>query len=103
MTKETLHAMILAFKTMIESQGYQFVLYSNLSFFNTNLDNTKLGGIDLWIARYRNVESGHGYTGTGNVKYWQYNDGQYSGSNSQVDGITDAAGNLVSVDVNIGY
>lgn len=103
MTKETLHAMILAFKTIIESQGYQFVLYSNLSFFNTNLDNTKLGGIDLWIARYRNVESGHGYTGTGNVKYWQYNDGQYSGSNSQVDGITDAAGNLVSVDVNIGY
>lgn len=103
MTKETLHNMIHAFKNIIEEAGYQFVLYSYTTFLNTNLDRTNLEGIDLWIARYRNLSLGTGYTGTGNEKFWQYNSGQYSGSNSQVDGITDQNGNLVSVDVNIEH
>ncbi len=103
MTKENLHNMIHAFKNVIENAGYRFVLYSYTTFLNTNLDRTKLEGIDLWIARYRSLALGTGYTGTGNEKYWQYNSGQYSGSNSQVDGITDKDGNLVSVDVNIEY
>ncbi len=103
MTKENLHNMIHAFKNVIEKAGYRFVLYSYTTFLNTNLDRTRLEGIDLWIARYRSLTLGTGYTGTGNEKYWQYNSGQYSGSNSQVDGITDKDGNLVSVDVNIEY
>ena len=103
MTKETLHQMIHAFKQVVENAGYQFVLYSYLTFFNTNLDNTALDGIDLWVARYRSLKLGSGYTGTGNEKYWQYNSGQYSGSDFHVDGITDAAGNLVEVDVNVQY
>ncbi len=103
MAKETLHQMILAFKQVVENAGYQFVLYSYQSFFDTNLDKTQLDGIDLWIARYRSLKLGSGYTGTGNEVYWQYNSGQYSGSDFHVDGITDAAGNLVEVDVNVEY
>lgn len=103
MKKETLHQMITAFKEVVEEAGYRFVLYSYLTFLNSNLDKTKLDGIDLWIARYRNVSLGTGYTGTGNVKYWQYNSGQYNGSNSQVDGITKETGELVSVDVNVEF
>lgn len=103
MTKDMLHQMILAFKQVVEDAGYDFVLYSYLSFFNTNLDQTRLEGIDLWVANYRSLLLGPGYTGAGNVKYWQYNSGQYSGSDFHVDGITDAAGNLVEVDVNIQY
>lgn len=103
MKKETLHQMIHAFKDIVEEAGYQFVLYSYLTFLNNNLDRTKLDGIDLWIARYRNVSLGTGYTGAGTVRYWQYNSGQYNGSNAQVDGITKETGELVSVDVNVEY
>ena len=103
MTKENLHNMIRAFKQVIEDAGYRFVLYSYLTFLNSNLDRTQLEGIDLWIARYRSLKLETGYIGTGNIKYWQYNSGQYSGTNSQVDGITNDAGELVSVDVNIEY
>ena len=103
MKKETLHQMIEAFKQVVEDAGYQFVLYSYVTFLNSYLDRTKLDGIDLWVARYRNVSLGTGYQGTGNIKYWQYNSGQYNGSNSQVDGITKDNGELVSVDVNVEY
>ena len=103
MKKETLHQMIQAFKQTVEDAGYQFVLYSYVTFLNTYLDRTKLSGIDLWVARYRNVSLGTGYSGAGNIKYWQYNSGQYNGSNSQVDGITKETGELVSVDVNVEY
>ncbi len=103
MKKETLHQMIQAFKETVEDAGYQFVLYSYVTFLNTYLDRTKLSGIDLWVARYRNVSLGTGYSGAGNIKYWQYNSGQYNGSNSQVDGITKETGELVSVDVNVEY
>ncbi len=103
MTKEKLHQIMEAFKQVIEDAGYDFVLYSYLSFLNSNLDKTKLDGIDLWIARYRNVALGTGYNGSGNVKYWQYNSGQYSGSDFHVDGITNDAGELSAVDVNAEY
>lgn len=103
MKKETLHQMIHAFKNIVEDAGYQFVLYSYVTFLNSNLDRTKLDGIDLWVARYRNVSLGTGYTGTGNIRYWQYNSGQYKGSDSRVDGITKETGELVSVDVNVEY
>ncbi len=103
MTKDTLHAMIQAFQQEIENAGYEFALYSYLSFLNTNLDKTRLTGLDLWVARYGNISAGSGYTGAGNVKYWQYNSGAYAGSDFHVDGITDEAGNLVEVDVNIEY
>lgn len=103
MKKETLHQMIHAFKKIVEDAGYEFVLYSYVTFLNSNLDRTKLDGIDLWVARYRNVSLGTGYTGTGNIRYWQYNSGQYKGSDSRVDGITKETGELVSVDVNVEY
>ncbi len=103
MTIDTLHEMILAFKQIVEDAGYRFVLYSYVSFINSNLDKTKLDGIDLWLARYRSLLLGPGYDGTGNLKYWQYNSGQYEGSDYHVDGITDAAGNLAAADVNIEY
>ena len=103
MKKETLHQMIQAFKKTVEDAGYQFVLYSYVTFLNSNLDRTKLDGIDLWVARYRNVSLGTGYNGTGNIRYWQYNSGQYKGSDSHVDGITKETGELVDVDVNVEY
>ncbi len=103
MTKDKLHSIVEAFRQEIEDAGYSFALYSYLSFFQTNLDPSRLTGTDLWVARYGKLSLGHGYSGTGNVRFWQYNSGQYSGSDFHVDGITDDTGNLVPVDVNVEY
>lgn len=103
LSKTELESMILSFKKVVEDAGYQFVLYSYVTFLNAYVDTTRLDGIDLWIARYRNLNQGTGYTGTGRVRFWQYNSGQYSGSDYHVDGITDEIGNLANVDVNLEY
>lgn len=64
--------MILAYKKVITDAGYKFALYANLNWLNNYIDNSRLIGIDIWIARYRDVSQGHGYTGGGNVTMWQY-------------------------------
>jgi len=103
LSKTQLSEMILAFQETVEDAGYQFVLYSYVTFLNQYVDTAGLDGIELWIARYRSLALGTGYTGAGNVRFWQYNSGQYSGSDFHVDGVTDETGGLVNVDVNLEY
>lgn len=82
---------VLAFKQVIENGGYEFAVYANLNWINNYLDMNKLSGSNIWIARWRDLEKGHGYTGKGNVIMWQYTN---SGSVSGISG---------KVDMNIGY
>lgn len=60
------------FKDEIESAGYRFVLYANLNWLNNYLDMNALSDCEVWIARYRDFNRGHGYTGGGKVTMWQY-------------------------------
>ena len=77
---------ILAFKEEIEDAGYKFALYANTTWLNSYLDMNKLKNVDIWVARWRNLDSGHGYTGKGNVIMWQYsNSGKVSGISGKVD------------------
>lgn len=101
--KTALAEMVEAFKDVVEKAGYQFLLYSYTTFLNANVDTSRLAGIDLWIARYRSMKLGTGYSGGGNERFWQYNSGQYAGSYFHVDGVTDEAGNLAEVDVNVEF
>ena len=103
LSKDTINQMIQAYKQTIEAAGYQFVLYSYVSFLNSSVDTARLAGIDLWIARYRSMSLGTGYTGAGNIKYWQYNSGQYAGTDYHVDGVVKDDGSLANVDVNLEY
>lgn len=82
---------ILAFKKEIEDAGYKFALYANLNHLNTKLEEDLLEDTDIWIARYRDLDRGHGYDGEGNVIMWQYS------STGSVKGIS---GN---VDLNVSY
>lgn len=82
---------ILAFKKEIEDAGYKFALYANLNHLNTKLEDDLLKDVDIWIARYRDLDRGHGYNGEGNVVMWQYS------STGSVNGIS---GN---VDLNVSY
>ena len=82
---------ILAFKKEIEDAGYKFALYANLNHLNTKLEDDLLEDTDIWIARYRDLDRGHGYDGEGNVVMWQYS------STGSVKGIS---GN---VDLNVSY
>lgn len=93
LSKEQLTKVIKAFQSVIEDNGYKFMIYANKSWLETKIDMEEFATEDVWIARYRDYtpDLGHGYTGPGNVTIWQYSD------RGQVSGI---AGN---VDMNIGY
>lgn len=77
---------VLAFKEVIEDAGYDFALYANTTWLNNYLDMNMLKDVDLWVARWRSVDLGHGYSGKGNVVMWQYSSsGSVSGINGKVD------------------
>ncbi len=77
---------ILAFKKEIENAGYKFALYANLNHLNTKFEDDLLEDVDIWIARYRDLEKGHGYSGKGNIIMWQYSDkGSVRGISGDVD------------------
>lgn len=99
MSKAERTELILEYKQIIEEAGYQFVVYANLNWLNNYIDQTKLeqNNVDIWIARYRSQGLGHGYNGGGNVRIWQYS------STGQVDGILDAYGKYINVDLDVCY
>lgn len=77
---------VRAFKEEIESAGYRFVLYANLNWLNNYLDMNALSDCEVWIARYRDFDRGHGYTGGGKVTMWQYtSSGRVNGISGSVD------------------
>lgn len=82
---------ILAFKEVVEDAGYKFALYANTTWLNSYLDMDALKDVDIWVARWRDLNSGHGYTGKGNVVMWQYS------SSGTVNGISG------KVDLNVSY
>lgn len=99
MNKAARTELILEYKRIIEEAGYQFVVYANLNWLNNYIDQTKLAeeNVDIWIARYCSQSLGHRYEGGGNVRMWQYS------STGQVDGILDAYGRYINVDLDVCY
>lgn len=99
MNKKQRTQLIIAYKNIVEEAGYQFVVYANLNWLNNYIDQSQLEkeNVDIWIARYRGQSLGHGYTGGGNVTMWQYT------SSGQVDGILDAYGRYINVDLDVCY
>lgn len=99
MNKAMRTELILEYKRIIEEAGYEFVVYANLNWLNNYIDQDKLEeeDVDIWIARYRSQSLGHGYEGGGNVRIWQYT------SSGQVDGILDAYGRYINVDLDVCY
>ncbi|MBQ8279918.1 MAG: InlB B-repeat-containing protein [Roseburia sp.] len=77
---------VFAFKNVVEAAGYDFILYANKNWLDNYFDNPRLAPLDLWIARYCDFNLGHRYTGSGNVRIWQYSDsGVVNGINGLVD------------------
>lgn len=99
MNKAMRTELILEYKRIIEEAGYEFVVYANLNWLNNYIDQDKLEeeDVDIWIARYRSQSLGYGYEGGGNVRIWQYT------STGQVDGILDAYGRYINVDLDVCY
>jgi GH25 family lysozyme M1 (1,4-beta-N-acetylmuramidase) len=99
MSKAQRTQLILEYKQIVEAAGYDFVVYANLNWLNNYIDQTKLEEeqVDIWIARYRSQSLGYGYEGGGNVRMWQYS------STGQVDGILDAYGRYINVDLDVCY
>lgn len=78
--------MILAYKKIVEDAGYKFILYANTDWLRNRIDMSRLSNVDVWIARWRSLSLGHGYTGQGKVNMWQYSDsGEVAGISGKVD------------------
>ncbi len=99
MSKSQRTKLITEYKKIVEAAGYKFVVYANLNWLRNYIDQTKLedNDVDIWIARYRSQSLGHGYTGGGTVQMWQYS------SSGQIDGILDAYGRYIKVDLDVCY
>lgn len=88
---QQMSANINAFMNEMKAKGFtKLGLYSNKSFFESNIDASQLeNGLLLWLARYRGMDSNQGI-GT-QVDLWQYT------SNGSVSGISG------SVDLDVDY
>lgn len=99
MNKAQRTKLILEYKKIVEDAGYDFIVYANLNWLTNYIDQKKLeeNDVDIWIARYCSQSLGHRYTGGGTVQMWQYS------STGQVDGILDAYGRYINVDLDVCY
>lgn len=78
-TKATLTNAALAFLKAVDKAGYTAMLYTGKSFLENNLDESKLKGYPLWIARY---SSSLGR----DADIWQHSDsGKVNGISGTVD------------------
>lgn len=101
-TKERMD-MVLAFRDIVEENGYHFMLYANKNWMESYLDAKQIEdeNIDVWLARYRDESlSFDNPSDKGNdkisfnpniVKMWQYT------SQGTVNGVTG------DVDMNLSY
>lgn len=101
LTNRTRTDMVLAFKKIIEDNGYHFILYANKNWMENYLNYNELKDVDVWLARYRDYNLGFDNpndTGNDKIKFpasmvtmWQYT------SQGTVPGIKG------SVDMNVSY
>ncbi len=87
---------VYAFKNIVESAGYDFILYANRNWLYNYFDTDRLAPLDLWIAMWPTVKEGetlsdafargHGYNGPGNIRIWQFtSEGYVNGIPGLVD------------------
>ena len=94
LSKSELTAIIKEFQSIIESNGYKFMIYANRNWLTTKIDMEEFSDVDVWVASWFNDNTpnhDHGYRGPGNVTIWQYT------SQGSVPGISGY------VDMNVGY
>ena len=93
LSKAELTAIIKTFKSIIEANGYKFMIYANKNWLENKIDMSQFSQDDVWIAQYRDYTPnlGYQYNGPGNVTIWQYS------SRGKVPGISG------DVDMNVGY
>ncbi|MBS5387634.1 MAG: hypothetical protein KHY31_09675, partial [Clostridiales bacterium] len=93
LSKAELTAIIKTFKSIIEENGYKFMIYANKNWLENKIDMSQFSQDDVWIAQYRDYTPnlGYQYNGPGNVTIWQYS------SKGRVPGISG------DVDMNVGY
>ena len=73
--------LILAFKNVVESNGYKFMLYANKNWLTNRIDMSRLQDVDLWLAEWINDEKPTYTYESDRIVMWQY------GKTNSVSGI----------------
>lgn len=85
-TREKRTEIIQEYKKIVERAGYKFALYANKNWLDNYIEPEALEGVDIWLARWRSLDQGPGYSGAGNLTMWQYTDsGRVNGISGNVD------------------
>lgn len=87
LTQEQIQLWINTFITGMEHHGYKVILYSGLSWLNTNLpQNHNLGNVPLWLAEYTKAANPILPRGWKDYTIWQYSsEGHVMGIQGKVD------------------
>lgn len=84
--KTTVAKIVLTYINALKDAGYYPMVYANLNWYTNKMDDTKLSGIDHWLAQYAKK-----YTYKSAVGIWQYS------SSGKINGI------VTKVDMDISY
>lgn len=85
-TREKRTEIIQEYKKIVERAGYKFALYANKNWLDNYIEPEALEGVDIWLARWRSLDQGPGYSGPGNLTMWQYTStGRVNGISGNVD------------------
>lgn len=92
----------LVFCNEVRKAGYYPMVYSNTNWYDTKIDWSYLGGIDVWLARYGDTiqaPSRDSY----NYTIWQATDGDGGGTLNPTAGLIAGIPSSNNVDINFGY
>lgn len=85
-TREKRTEIIQEYKKIVERAGYKFALYANKNWLENYIEPEALEDVDIWLARWRSLDQGPGYSGPGNLTMWQYTStGSVAGISGNVD------------------
>lgn len=85
-TREKRTEIIQEYKKIVERAGYKFALYANKNWLDNYIEPEAVEGVDIWLARWRSLDQGPGYSEPGNLTMWQYtNSGRVAGISGNVD------------------
>ena len=80
LSRSALTTLVIEFTEYVRQQGYPVMIYSYANFFRDNLELSRLGGYNLWVANYVREPD------IPNMRIWQFTDrGRVAGIQGGVD------------------
>lgn len=102
LSKEKVGELALAFCNEIKKAGYYPMVYTNTYWYSSEVDWSKIGDIDVWLARYGDTIQAPSHS-VYRYGIWQSTDGDGGGTLHSTKGLVDGIPIYNNIDMNFGY